>query len=243
MEGGLTCVILVGGLGTRLRSVLSDIPKPMAPVNGRPFLEYLVEQVRVAGYTDVVLCVGHKAEAIENHFSDGSKYDVRIHYSREKELLGTAGALSVARSLIRSDPFLLMNGDSYCAVNFEALFRQHQTSSAIATIVASEVDNTSRYGTIVLKPEDTQIIEFKEKDGSAGSGYVNAGIYLLNQSVFEQIPVSQYCSIEHDLFPSLIGKGIHAFRQTQPFIDIGTPESFEMAQTILPEILQPGVSR
>lgn len=242
MEDGLTCAILVGGLGTRLRSVLSDTPKPMARVNGRPFLEYLVEQVRVAGYTDVVLCVGYKAELIENHFGDGSKYGVQINYSKEQELLGTAGALSQARNLIRSNPFLVMNGDSYCAINFEALLSQHKISGAVATIVAAKVDDTSRYGSILLEPDDTRAIQFKEKQQTTGAGYVNAGIYLLNQAILEQIPVGQYCSIEHDLFPSLIGRGIHAFRQTRPFMDIGTPDSFEMAQTVIPEMLKSGAS-
>jgi D-glycero-alpha-D-manno-heptose 1-phosphate guanylyltransferase len=236
MKSGLTCVILTGGLGTRLRSILPDTPKPMACVNGRPFLEYLLTQVRVAGYTDVILCTGYKAEVIENYLADGRRYDVQIRYSRERELLGTAGALSQARHLIRSDPFLVMNGDSYCAVDFEELISQHQARNAVATIVTTRIEDRSRYGSVVVGPQDA-IVTFSEKGETRGSGYINGGIYVISQTVLDLIPAGKYLSIERDIFPSLVGRGLYAFKTSGVFIDIGTPSKLQQAQSVLRTIL------
>lgn len=239
MSGKLTCVILAGGLGKRLSSVVSDMPKPMAPVAGKPFLEYLLAQIREAGCTDVVLCVGYQAHVIENHFGDGGEYGVEIRYSREQELLGTAGALALARPLIRSDPFLVLNGDSYCSVDLKALLAQHQAHGAVATIVATKVEDVSRYGGMVLGANEA-VIRFCEKDQADRVMYVNAGIYVLNQAVLDLVPPGKECSIEHEVFPSLAGRGLYAFRQPGPFIDIGTPDSFRMAQTVLPKLQRRG---
>jgi D-glycero-alpha-D-manno-heptose 1-phosphate guanylyltransferase len=236
MKSGLICVILAGGLGTRLRSILPDTPKPMACINGRPFLEYLLTQIRLAGYTDVILCVGYKAEVIENHFTNGRRYGVQIRYSRERELSGTAGALSQARHLIRSDPFLVMNGDSYCAVNFEELISQHQARSAVASIVTTRIEDRSRCGSVGLGPRDS-IVRFAEKAETRGSGYINAGIYLINQTVLDLIPAGKYFSLERDIFPSLVGRGLYAFKTSGVFIDIGTPSELQQAQTVLKDYL------
>lgn len=234
VDSGLTCVILAGGLGTRLRSVLPDTPKPMAAVDGRPFLEYLLAQVCQAGLTDVVLCVGHKAEVIENHVADGRKYGLRIRYSRERELLGTAGALSQATNLIQSDPFLVANGDSYCDVEIHELLKEHQTRDAVATIVVNWVEDQSRYGGAVLGPEDT-VVRFAEKTIS-GPGYINGGIYVLKRAVLDLVPPGQYCSIEHDVFPLLAGHGLYAFKTSGTFIDIGTPAELERARRLLKDV-------
>lgn len=236
MSDKLTCVILAGGLGTRLSPVVNDVPKPMALVAGRPFLEYLIAQVREAGFTDVVLCIGYKAYVIENHFGDGRKYGVEIRYSREEKLLGTAGALALARPLIRSDPFLVMNGDSYCAVDFLDLLAQHRARGAVATIVVTQVKDISRYGSIVLGDND-MVIHFCEKDqANETQAYVNAGIYMLNQVILDLVPVGKPCSIEYEVFPMLAGRGLYAFRQPGAFIDIGVPTTFKAAQTLLPSL-------
>lgn len=231
MKSELTCLILAGGLGTRLRAVLHDIPKPMAPVNGRPFLEYLLAQVRMAGLTDVILCVGHQAQVIENYFGDGREHAVQIRYSREPELLGTAGALSQARSLIRSEPFVVMNGDSYCSIDFDELIKQHKARRAVATVAATLVENQSRYGSMLLGPQDVIARFFEKSEG--GSGYVNGGIYMLSHEVLGLIPPGQKLSMEQDVFPSLVGRGLYAFKTRGVFIDIGLPRELERAQTIL----------
>lgn len=237
MKADLTCVILVGGLGTRLRSVLPDVPKPMARINGRPFLEYLLIQVRQSGVTDILLCVGYKARVIENYFGDGGKFGVRIRYSLEEDLLGTAGALANARPLIKSDPFLVLNGDSYCAVGFEGLIKRHHAHDAVATIVATRVDDRLRFGSLALGPNDA-ITHFTEKSLASPAGYINAGIYVLSQGVLGLVSSGKYSSLERDIFPSLAGRGLYAFRTSDFFIDIGTPSEFHRAQSVLKDYLE-----
>lgn len=232
MNDELTCVILVGGLGLRLRPAVADSPKSMAPIKGRPFLEYLLEQVRSARFTDLVLCVGHRAEVIEDHFADGRRFGLRIRYSREQQLLGTAGALSRAGHLIRSDPFLAMNGDSYCDIEFGALLSRHRLQGASATMVATWADDRSRCGSVVLGPRDT-VVGFSEKEEVNGPGYVNAGIYVLNRAILDLIPAGIPCSIEREIFPSLVGRGLYAFKASGVFIDIGTPSELQRAEAVL----------
>lgn len=229
----LTAVILAGGLGTRLRDVLPDTPKPMAPVDGRPFLEYLVEQLRRGGFVDVVICVGYKADVIASHFGDGRGHGVHIRYAREETLLGTAGALGKARHLIASDPFLAMNGDSYCAADLRQLITEHRASGAAATIVATEVPDASRYGSLALAA-DGAVTGFLEKSKTPGPGLINAGIYLLNRAVLDLVPDGRPCSMERQVLPALVGRGLHAFKVSGAFIDIGIPAEFARAAAVLP---------
>jgi D-glycero-alpha-D-manno-heptose 1-phosphate guanylyltransferase len=231
----LTCVLLVGGLGTRLRSVLPDTPKPMATVNGRPFLEYLIGQLRQSGLTDIILCVGHRAEAIEAHFGDGNSHGVQIRYSRERELLGTGGALSLAKDQIRSNPFLVMNGDSYCTVDFKSLLESHLSAGATVTVVAPWVEDQSRYGSLEIRNEDA-IGNFSEKRGEATSGYINGGIYLIDRTVLNLVEPHRPCSLEKDILPSLIGQGLYAFKTSGVFIDIGIPSDLEIAQSLFSKV-------
>lgn len=237
MSNDLTCVILAGGLGTRLTPVVHEVPKPMAQVAGRPFLAYLVDQVRAAGCTDVVFCIGYMGYMIEEYFADGSQYGLRFHYSHEQQLLGTAGALALARPLIRSNPCVVLNGDSYCPVNLADLLAYHRMRQAHATIATTQVPDTTRYGYLEVGLDDA-ILHFREKAQTAGAGYVNAGIYALQLAVLDLIPPAVSCSIEQDLFPRLAGYGLYAFRQVEPFIDIGTPASFATAQIMLPTLAQ-----
>ena len=231
----LSCLILAGGLGTRLAPLICDLPKPMAQVAGRPFLAYLLEQVQAAGCTDVVLSVGHKGHLIEAYFGDGSYYGLHLRYVREPKPLGTGGALALARPLLGTTTCLVLNGDSYCPLDLHALLAQHQALGAYATIAATQVPDPAPYGQLVLAADDT-IISFREKGESAEPGYVNAGIYLLEQAVLNLLPSTTPSSLERDLFPLLVGRGLYAFRQATPFIDIGTPVTWLQAQTLLPEL-------
>jgi NDP-sugar pyrophosphorylase family protein len=225
-------MILAGGLGTRLASVVSDVPKPMAPVAGRPFLEYLVAQARHNGCTDVVLCVKHLAQTVEQHFGDGGRFGVAIEYSLETELAGTAGAIKLAERLVKSDPFIVMNGDSYCDASFQSLLAAHRESKSQASLVAVEVEDASRYGTLELK-KNNEVAGFYEKTGNHVPGFINAGIYALRKSVLDSIPAGKACSIEREIFPKLVGRGLGALPHHGTFIDIGTPESLVLAQTVL----------
>jgi D-glycero-alpha-D-manno-heptose 1-phosphate guanylyltransferase len=228
----LTCVILAGGLGTRLASVVSNVPKPMATVAGRPFLEYLIHQAKRGGSTEVVLCIKHLAEVVESHFGDGARYGIPIRYSRERDLAGTAGALKLAENLIQSDPFVVMNGDSYCDADIAALVKAHRQSGAKATLVAVVVEDAARFGTVELTPTNA-VAHFMEKTGDHRRGFINSGIYALSRDLLKLIPEGRPCSIEREIFPSLVGNDLAAMPHHGVFIDIGTPESLQQAHTIL----------
>jgi D-glycero-alpha-D-manno-heptose 1-phosphate guanylyltransferase len=230
--GNLCAVILVGGLGTRLRNVLTDRPKPMALVNGRPFLEVLVTRLAQAGIRDVVMCVGYRAEIIEEHFGDGSRYGIKIRYAREKELLGTAGAVRNALDLVNSDSFFVLNGDSYCTVDFSKLAAHHACRRAAATVVAVEIADCSRYGSLRLKP-DGVVEGFIEKTEASGPGWINAGIYLLQRSVVRGLTPNKCASFERDVFPALASQqNLHSIKTSGDFIDIGIPSELQRAQTL-----------
>ncbi len=235
MNNALPCVILAGGLGTRLAPVTAAIPKPMVAIAGQPFLTYLLEQVRAAGCTDVVLCIGYRGQVIVDHFGDGSAYGLRLRYSQEEQLRGTAGALAQACPLLPPGPFFVLNGDSYCPVDFVALQAHHGAHHAQATIVASHVPDASSYGRLVIGADDA-IVAFEEKGQAAGPSAVNAGVYLLEATMLALIPPDQPYSLERDLFPRLTGCGLYAFRQAAGFLDIGTPATLAAAQTLLPTL-------
>ena len=228
------CLVLAGGLGTRLRSALPDLPKPMAPVAGRPFLEYLICQNKNFGVEKFVFCVGYKAEVIEEYFGDGERFGVHIGYSREEELLGTAGALKLAQSKITSDNFLVFNGDCYCEFDGREFLNFHQSKSAVATILATRVEDRARFGSLKIS-EDREVLGFQEKGAAAGAGFINAGIYVLNKRVLDMIPTNEKYSLEQQVFPSLCSNGLFAFQTRGEFIDIGIPEEWQRAQKLVPE--------
>jgi D-glycero-alpha-D-manno-heptose 1-phosphate guanylyltransferase len=228
------CVILVGGLGTRLRAALPDLPKPMAPIQGRPFLEYLLADLKQQKIENIVLCVGHQAGKIEEYFGDGKLSGLNIEYSREEGLLGTAGAVRWAHNKIKSDNFLLLNGDCYNDGNFAELLSQHQSTRAIATLLATHVEDRARFGSLQMD-ENNRVLGFIEKGEATGAGWINAGVYALNRSVLELIPEGKVCSLERDVFPQLVARGeMFAFYNHGAFIDIGLPEEWQRAQTLVP---------
>jgi len=230
------CLILVGGLGTRLRSALPDLPKPMAPVRNRPFLEYLLADLKKSGIQNIVFCVGHQAEKIEEYFGDGARFGVQVEYSRERELLGTAGAMKLAQMLVHSNDFLLLNGDCYNAVDFQSLLAQHRSTPAAATLVAAHLEDRARFGSLKIGG-DNRILAFEEKGAATGAGYINAGYYALNKSVFDLIPKGEVCSLERDVFPQVLAKqAMFAFKNQGAFIDIGLPEEWRRAENLLPQL-------
>lgn len=229
------CLILVGGLGTRLRAALPDLPKPMAPVQGRPFLEYVLASLKQAGFGEIVFCVGYQAEKIEEHFEGGANFGLRINYSREQELLGTGGALKLAQPLINAKNFLLLNGDCYNEVDFAALLQQHDTTPATATLVAAYLEDRSRFGSLKIDA-DHKVLGFEEKGAATGPGFINAGYYIFKRPVLDLIPEGEVCSLERDVFPRLVEQNaMYAFENHGAFIDIGLPEEWQRAGDVLPE--------
>lgn len=230
-----TALILAGGLGTRLRSVVGTQPKVIAEVNERPFLTYILDLLSKTGIRKVILCVGYQAEQVVQTI--GPSYDdMAIEYSKETEPLGTGGALRNSMSLIKTPYCLILNGDSYCSFDYTDLFNFHIQNQSTATIALVEVEDASRYGLIKLGP-DNQIIGFQEKQPNAGPGLINSGIYLVNSKSILAIPENRKCSLEQEVFPSWIGKSFFGYPcQAKIFIDIGLPSSFAEAQNIFSQL-------
>jgi len=225
-------VILAGGLGTRLKDVVPDKPKCMAPVGGRPFLEYVLCFLRRQGLTEVILAVGYRADRVLEYFGDGSRFGVRLAYSIEPTPLGTAGALKLADRLLSGDRVIVMNGDSIADVPLMALLRYHTEKRALATIALAQVPNAARYGAVSLGP-DGDIVRFQEKSNE-GWGVISAGIYVLERRVIADIPSHKPVSLERDVFERLAGSGLYGFEFDGFFIDIGTPEAYYKAQLEVP---------
>ena len=230
--GNIPAVILVGGLGTRLRPLLPDHQKVVAPVAGRPFVFRLLDQLADAGFQRVILCTGYKAEQVAE-LVGGSYRGLGITYSPEPTPLGTAGALRHALPLIDSDIALVMNGDSVCEVNLGALWESHRRSGANGTLVVIEALETRDGGRVTLD-EQGAITSFVEKGTSRAAGWMSAGIYLLQRAVLESIPSGRAVSVEREVFPAWIGRGLYVFRTAGKFLDIGTPESYAVAQQVFP---------
>jgi D-glycero-alpha-D-manno-heptose 1-phosphate guanylyltransferase len=227
--GDMTAVILAGGLGTRLRSVVADRPKIMALVAGRPFVTYLFDQVIAAGVRRAVLCTGYMAEEIRAELG-GHFGPLQLSYSREMQPLGTGGALAQAAALFPAPNLLAMNGDSYCDADLKALMDWHLANAAVATLQLAEVPDTSRYGRVITDAAG-RVLRFDEKAVASGPGQINAGIYCLSREALLGITPGQAASIERQVFPSLIGRGIYGRGGAGKFLDIGTPESYAQAES------------
>lgn len=226
----MEALILAGGLGTRLRSVIGEsMPKSMAPVAGRPFLEYLIAQLRGSGVDDVILLVGHGASHIQRHFGDGARSGPRIRYSMETTPLGTAGAVRNALPLLRGTTCLLANGDSSVDCSLEPLIESHRRlrdeADAVATLGVVRVEDTSRFGSVVVAPSG-EVIDFAEKAAATGPGLVNAGVAMIERRMIEAIPRTTPCSLETEVWPSLVGTGLWTVVLEGSLSDIGVPEAY-----------------
>ncbi len=224
-------VLLVGGVGTRLRSVVSSKPKPLASVGGSSFLELLIRHLCYQGIRRLVMCTGYLADQIESEFCDGRAGDVVIEYSKEPHPLGTAGAVKLAQRYLRDAPdFLVMNGDSFLEIDFRQLIQFHQAHGGLVSMAVSRVQNATRYGTVEVDA-GSRVVGFAEKTGRDSPGLINAGVYVFNRRVFEHIPDGP-ASLERDVFPHVLDHGMYALEQHGMFIDIGTPEDYARAQQL-----------
>ncbi len=219
-------VVLAGGLGTRLRPVVSDRPKPLAEIGGRPFLEYVLGQVRRAGIRDVTLCTGHGAEQVEAAFGDGETLGLSISYSVEREPLGTGGALRQLGPRLAGRPLVVMNGDSFFDIALDELFAFHAAHGAVASIALRHVESTARYGSVSIDAEG-RITAFAEKQPDAGPGLINGGIYVFGPDVLSLISDRTPLSLERDVFPALIPLGVFGRPFGGYFVDIGLPSDYE----------------
>lgn len=225
-----TAIILAGGLGTRLKSVVSDLPKPMAPVNGQPFLNYQLRFLKHYGITNVVISVGHLAQKIQDHYKDNFE-GMSLCYAHEKVALGTGGGIRMALEECRSNNVLVLNGDSFFDVDIKKFFELHTNRSADISLALRHVDDAARYGTIRKNSED-RITLFKEKTNQQQAGIINGGVYILQKDLYlRSTPPNTNFSIEKDFFEKQLDSlSIKGFEFNSYFIDIGIPEDYAKAQ-------------
>jgi NDP-sugar pyrophosphorylase family protein len=227
----MQALILAGGLGTRLRPVLSDKPKPMATVGGKPFIEYQIAWLKKHEVRDLVLCVGYRHEQIRDYFAGGERWGITIRYSVEEELLGTAGALKLAQKYV-TGPFVVLNGDSFFDIDLSKLVQFHQQMKAerggVGTLALADMEDARDYGAVTLSAKN-EILRFEEKSAIAGvTKTINAGIYILEPEILDLIPAAQKVSLERETFPSVLQQGhkLFGYRSSGYFIDIGTPRAY-----------------
>jgi NDP-sugar pyrophosphorylase family protein len=223
----VTAVVLCGGLGTRLRSVVVDRPKFLAEVEGRPFAHYVLRRIASLGVKRAVLCTGHLGDQIEAALGR-SLFGLEIVYSREAEPLGTAGALLAARGHIPTELVLVANGDSYCDADLSLFIGCHRARSSTATLLLVRVENSRGLGRVVLE-EDGRIVGFKEKAEELGPAWVNAGVYLFAGSRLDTIPKRRPLSLECDVLPAWTESDLYGYASTGRLLDIGTPATYRAA--------------
>jgi len=226
-----TVILLAGGRGTRLRSVLGDRPKVLAPVHGRPFITFLLDWIDMAGFGEVVLCTAWGADEI--HRALGDEYgNLHIEYSVENHPLGTAGAVRQALNLTGTGNVLVMNGDTCAKLDLRRYMEWHEEGEIRASLVVTEVPDCRRFGLVELD-DSGWVTAFHEKPTAPVAGYVNTGVYLFARSLLERIPSREVVSLEEEFLPTLIGDDLRAYCCPGPFLDIGTPESYARAPQFL----------
>ena len=222
-------IILVGGLGTRLREAVPNLPKPMAPVDGKPFLEYLLNKLALAKFKRVILSTGHQAGAIESYF--GSKFlNIDLVYSREQSPLGTGGAIRLAMEQVYEDHVYVMNGDTFSGVDLLKL-EEFWTIVKSPILVGKHVSDIARYGGIQVS--ENSLIGFSEK-GNLGSGIINVGTYVLPSGHLKHFSINQNFSFENDFLaiPENYSQ-FKVFLDQGLFIDIGIPSDYYRAQKVM----------
>ena len=223
-------IVLAGGLGTRLRSVVADLPKPLAPVCGRPFVAYLLDLLANHGMRRAVLATGYLGEQVESALGT-SWQGMELIYSHEPEPLGTGGAIALALQHIYGTACFVLNGDTYLKLDYAAFDAQTRRHDAALGIALAEVADAARYGAVEIG--NGCVHAFAEK-GRHGPGYINAGVYLIKRELLDAFPSGSRFSFETDVMQPMVGRRtVAAFTATQGFIDIGVPEDYARAQHAL----------
>lgn len=223
-------VILCGGKGERLQSILSDKPKVLADINGKPFLELFIDNLRKFGFKRFILSVGYKREQIIDYFKDREG----IVFSPEEIALGTGGGLKKAKKLVKGNTFMAMNGDCFTDIDFNRFFDFHKQKKALLTLALTKAPEAKDYGTVSLEPSG-KIKSFQEKIEGNDVRLVSAGIYLMNKEIFNQMPENEAFSLEYDLFPKT--EGSFGYITEAKLYDIGTPERYNKAKQMFSERL------
>ena len=220
----MEALVLSGGIGSRLQPLLGDCPKALAPLGGRPFLDYLLLQLKRHGVAEVILCLGYGVEAIVDHVARHPVPGLRVRCSVEPEPLGTAGALKWAEPMLTGSEWLVMNGDSLFAIDLQALVCFHHDRAAVATLALAQVEDAERFGSVEVDARGA-VQRFLEK-GRRGPGCISGGLYVLSRAALAQIPVGRSVSLEYEVFPRLIGAGLFGMPCQGSFADIGVPDAY-----------------
>lgn len=228
----MEAIILAGGLGRRLRPSVSTVPKPLAPIRSRPFLEYLFDYLLTEGIRSITVAVGYGADAIVNHFK--SQYrGLTIQYSTETEPLGTGGALKQALRMVTSDRVFVINGDTFSQVDYRRMASEFDEGSTSMAMAVTYLNDISRYGKVNIQ---SGVVCSFESGGRGGSGHINAGVYLIPRNLLEHSELPEKFSFERDFLVRKVRKlRPQAFFADGYFIDIGIPADYERAQIELPE--------
>jgi NDP-sugar pyrophosphorylase family protein len=233
----LPVVILCGGFGTRLRPITEDVPKPLVPVGGSPFLARVLEQVQEDGVNEVILSTGYLAEQVES-FVQNTSWDFSLECIREDEPLGTGGSLRFVAEKAGLDAFIALNGDTLFGGSLNRLVNEHlERDEPAASIALARTDEADRYGQVRFDSDNGEIIKFEEKNSDTeGDVWINAGAYVLEPELWSSIDGKGKVSLEHEVFPDWVGEGLYGcpFPEAR-FIDIGTPEDYRKAKSKLGE--------
>jgi NDP-sugar pyrophosphorylase family protein len=228
----LEAAILAGGLGTRLRGVLDDRPKVLAPIAGRAFLDHLLEALASAGIARVVLCLGYMADKVIQHLQQNPP-PLPVEWVEEPVPMGTGGALRFARDSLHAGTVLVINGDTWLGFDLQDFAAAFVASGAEGALVYAEVPDCGRYGRLELDSSG-RIKAFHEKDaGFHGAGAINGGVYLLSAPLLDRLAAGDARSLERDFLEKLPSGNLLAYRAAGLFIDIGTPESLAQAATVV----------
>ncbi len=232
-------IVLAGGLGTRLRTIIQEVPKPMAPIGKKPFLAYLLSYLSGQGIQHVILSVGYKYEYIQQYF--GYQYNnLTIDYAIEPKRLGTGGAIRYALQFTRSEEVLICNGDTLFTLSIRRLLAYHQRANAQLSLALKGMQQPKRYGLVEINHQ-CRIIHFHEKGHNNPCGWINGGVYLLNKSFFLQFALPETFSFEHDFLQQYYQQHkFYGFPCTGYFIDIGIPEDYRRACVELPKLFAVG---
>jgi len=216
-------LLLAGGLGTRLHYMSNKVPKVLASIHGKPFLELLIDNLVKQGFRRIIICVGYLKDQVLEQFLH--RDDCQIIFSEEENPLGTGGAVKNARNLISSPVFITLNGDSFCDIDYSEFYNFHITNNSFMTIVLTSFPITEQkeYGSITLS-DTNRIIRFKEKTTQGFNSKINSGIYLMTNDIFHSMPDKSKFSLEEDLFPKLLDNNCFGYVCDKELFDIGTPE-------------------
>ena len=230
-----SAILLVGGMGTRLMPLTSKTPKPMLQVAGVPFTEHQIRKAAQAGISEIVLATSYKAELFEPYFGDGRKFGIKIKYAVEESALGTGGGIRNAAALLDDcDQVVIFNGDVLSGHDLSAQIQFHINNKAEITLYLTKVTDARAYGCVELTA-DNQVKSFLEKMENPVSNMINAGCYIFNRKIIDQIPANKVVSVERDTFPSLLSSGakVYGYLDNSYWLDIGNPEALVKASADL----------